>query len=325
MALDWMLLLTAAVGVAAPLILAGVGETLTERAGLINLSLDGTLLLAAMVGFAAAYHSGSVAIGFAAGAAVGAAVAALVGWAGAVLGASQVAVGFVLTLTCRDLAYFLGNPLARLQGPQLLPLPVPVLADLPVVGRLLFQHNAVVYASLLLVPGAWWVLFHTRVGLTLRAVGENPSAAYARGIDPRRVQVLAAVAGGALVGLAGAAFSLSVKPGWGRPQGAEGIGWIALALVIFGGWHPAKVAVGALLFAFLQVAGIPLQDAWPGVPTQVIQVAPFPLMIFTLALVHGLRTEPVQRWAGDHPRLQRVLHLLTAAAPRALGKDVRRE
>lgn len=322
MPLDWLMLTSAAVGVAAPLILAAVGETLTERAGLINLSLDGSLLLAAMVGFAAAYHSGSVVVGFAAAAAVGAAVAALVGWAGAVLGASQVAVGFVLTLTCRDLAYFLGNPLARLQGPQLLPLPVPGLADLPVLGPLLFRHDLVVYGSLLLVPAAWWVLFRTRVGLTLRAVGENPAAAYARGIDPRRVQVLAALAGGALVGLAGAAFSLSVKLGWGRPQGAEGIGWIALALVIFGGWHPLKVAIGALLFAFLQVAGIPLQDAWPGVPTQVVQVAPFPLMIFTLALVHGLRTEPVQRWSAGRPRLQRLLGALTAAAPRALGKGI---
>lgn len=321
MGFDLVTLLAAAVPTAAPVLLAALGETLTERAGLINLSLDGTLLLAAMVGFGAAYASGSVVLGFAAAALVGALVAALVGWAGAVLGASQVAVGFVLTLTCRDLAYFLGNPLSRLAGPQLVPRPVPVLADLPGLGPLLFQHTVLVYAGLLLVPVLWWVLFRTRLGLTLRAVGENPAAAYARGIDPRRVQVLAAVAGGALVGLAGAGFSLAVKPGWGRPQGAEGMGWIALALVIFGGWHPVKVALGALVFAFLQVGGIPLQDIWPGVPTQVIQMAPFPLMIFTLALVHGLRSEPVQRWAADHPRRRRWLHALTAAAPRSLGKS----
>jgi len=90
--------------------------------------------------------------------------------------------------------------------------------------------------------------------------------------------------------------------------------------VIFGGWHPVKVALGALLFAFLQVAGIPLQDVWPGVPTQVIQMAPFPLMILALALVHGLRSEPVQRWAADDPRRRRWLHALTAGAPRSLGK-----
>jgi len=181
----------------------------------------------------------------------------------------------------------------------------------------------VVYLSLLTAPAAWWFLFRTRRGLELRAVGEHPAAAYARGIDPNRTQLLYAVVGGALVGMAGAAYSLGVKPGWGRPQGAEGMGWIALALVIFGGWHPLKVAAGALLFAFLQVVGIPLQDAWPGVPTQVIQVAPFPLMIFTLVLIHLARSEAVTAWARKRPIAARLVRALGASAPRALGKPLR--
>jgi len=313
------------VAVSAPVIFAAVGETLTERAGLINLSLDGSLLLSAMVGFAVAYHSGSVALGFGAAALIGGAVAALVGWCGAFLGMSQVAVGFVLSLTCRDLAYFLGNPLSRVQGPQLSPVPLPGISDLPWIGEILFRHSLAVYASLLLAPAAWWFLFRTRAGLKVRAVGEHPAAAYARGIDPCRMQLLCAVVGGALVGLAGACFSLGVKPGWGRPQGAEGMGWIALALVIFGGWHPLKVAAGAILFAFLQVVGIPLQDILPGVPTQVIQVAPFPLMILTLVLIHLARSEAVQNWADQRSWTAFVARSLRGAAPRALGQPLQRE
>ncbi len=315
-------LLAAVVAGAAPVIFAAVGETVTERAGLINLSLDGSILLGAMTGFAAAHHTGSVTAGFAAAAAVGAVVAAVVALTGVYLGQSQVAVGFVLTLTCRDLAYFLGNPLSRIPGPQVPPLPVPGLADLPGVGEVLFRHNLVVYASLVLVPAAWLLLYRTRWGLAVRAVGEHPAAAYARGIDPRRVQLACAVVGGLLVGVAGAAFSLAVKPGWGRPQGAEGMGWIALALVIFGGWHPVKVAVGAYLFSLLQVVGIPLQTLLPSVPTQVFQVAPFPLMIFTLWLIHLTRSEAVQRWAGDRAWAWRLIHALRASAPRALGKPL---
>ncbi|GAB4274327.1 MAG: ABC transporter permease [Deferrisomatales bacterium] len=322
--LDLTLLLAAVVAGAAPVVLAALGETLTEKAGLINLSLDGTILLAAMGAFAASYLTGALWAGFAVGAALGAAVALLVALAGVYLGLSQVAVGFVLTLTCRDLAYFLGNPYSRLQGPQVVPWPVPFLADLPGVGTVLFRQTPVVYASLLLIPALWALLYRTRWGLQVRAVGENPAAAYARGFDPRRVQVLCALLGGALVGLAGAAFSLAVKPGWGRPQGAEGMGWIALALVIFGGWHPARVALGAYLFALLQVVGIPLQGLFPSVPAQVFQVAPFPLMIFTLLLLHLSETEGIRRWAEGSPRRRRLVSLLGASAPRALGRPFRK-
>ncbi len=321
---DLTLLLAGVVAGAAPIVLASLGETLTEKAGLINLSLDGTILLAAMAAFAVTYTTGSLWLGFAVAGGVGAAVAALVGFAGVILGVSQVAVGFVLTLMCRDLAYFLGNPYSRLQGPQVPPLPIPGLAELPVLGPVLFRQNPVVYLSLALVPAAWWFLYRTRRGLELRAVGEHPEAAFARGISPRGVQMTYAVVGGLLVGLAGAAFSLSIKPGWGRPQGAEGIGWIALALVIFGGWHPLKVALGAYLFAFLQVMGIPLQGWMPSVPAQVFQVAPFPLMIFTLLLMELSKRESVERWAERRPWARPVIRVLKGSAPRALGRPMRR-
>ena len=132
-----------------------------------------------------------------------------------------------------------------------------------------------------------------------------------------------AMVGGLFVGLAGATFSLSTKPGWGRPQGAEGSGWIALALVIFGGWHPVRAALGAYLFAFLQVLGIYLQDWFPSVPAQVFQVAPFPLMIFTLVVINVVQTETVVVWTEKRPLARAVLRIFSGGMPMALGKPYR--
>jgi len=302
----------------APLIFAALGETLTEKAGVINLSLDGTILLAAMTGFVTASATGSVWPGFAAAAATGMAVALILALIGVRLGQSQVAVGFALTFLCRDLAYFLGSPYSRRPGPQLLTAPVPGLSDLPIIGPILFNHSLVVYASFLAIPLLWYFMFHTRQGLVLRAVGENPEGCWGRGIRARLTQTIYTVAGGALVGLAGAAYSLAIKPGWGRPQGCEGIGWIALALVIFGGWHPLRVAIGAYIFGMLQMSGIVLQDMFPSIPSQIFQVAPFPLMIFTLVLIHLSRN--VRNTTGS-----RILALLSGTPPRALGRSHRQD
>lgn len=306
---------------AAPIVLATLGETLTEKAGVINLSLDGTILLSAMIAFAVALRTSSLTAGFAAGAATGAAVAAVVAFFSIGLRQSQVAVGFVLTLTTRDLAYFLGNAYARVPGPQATPLPIPGLADVPFLGPVFFQHRLPVYLSMMMIGILWWFIYRTGAGLRLRAIGDNPAAAYARGIDPRWRQVGYTIAGGLLVGLAGAAFSLAVKPGWGRPQGAEGTGWIALALVIFGGWHPVRAAVGAYLFSFLQVMGVHLQGVFDSVPSQVFQVAPFPLMIFTLVIISMAQRPAVMGAAAGRPHLTRLLRLIAGNAPKALGKN----
>ncbi len=318
--LSLTLLFAGVLATAAPLIIAALGETITEKVGVINLSLDGSLLLSAMIAFMVAYESNSFLLGFAAAAATGALIAGLVGMFGIYLGQLQVAVGFALTLLCRDLAYFAGNPYSRLQGPRLGNWKIPGLSDIPVIGPVLFQQSSVVYLALALIPAIWWYVYRTVRGLELRAVGENPEAAYTRGIDPRRKQLIYTLVGGALVGIAGAAFSLGIKPGWGRPQGIEGIGWIALAIVIFGGWHPVKVALGAFLFAFLQVIGITLQESWPGIPAQVFQVAPFPLMILTLVLINLLQREGVQRWLERRPALGLLLRQLRGRPPRALGR-----
>lgn len=317
------ILLGSIVAGAAPIVLASLGETLSEKAGVINLSLDGSILLSAMVGFVIAFETKSLLLGFAGGALAGALIAALVGLFSIYLGQSQVAVGFVLTLTARDVAYFFGNPYSRQYGPQVVPRPIPLLEDIPVVGTIFFNHGVIIYLSMLAIALSWWYLYRTPKGLRLRAVGEHPAAAYARGTNSRRIQMWYTVMGGLLVGVAGATFSLCTKAGWGRPQGAEGTGWIALAIVIFGGWHPAKVAFGAYLFSFLQVMGIQFQGWWPSIPAQVFQVAPFPLMIFMLLLVHAAQKGVTKGAPGTSSQLRRFLVLLSGSPPGALGKTFR--
>ena len=325
MEMDLTLLLSSVVAGAAPILLATLGETITEKTGIINLSLDGSILLSAMVAFVVAFKTNSVITGFAVASIVGASIAALVAFFSVYLRQSQVAVGFVLTLMTRDLAYFLGNPYSRINGPQAILHPVPFFTDIPFLGDIIFNHSVPVYLSMILIWVCWWYIYRTPLGLELRSVGEHPGASYARGIDPQRRQMLYAICGGALVGCAGATFSLYTKPGWGRPQGAEGSGWIALALVIFGGWHPVRAAVGAYLFSFLQVMGIYLQGWIPSVPAQVFQIAPFPLMIFTLLIMYLVRKESVLRWAEDKKTIKSILRVFSEAAPTALGKPYVKE
>ncbi|HNW92493.1 MAG TPA: ABC transporter permease, partial [bacterium] len=243
--MDAVSFLAIVLGAAPPLLFAVIGETIAERAGVINLSLDGTILLAAMAAFAAALATGCPLAGIAAGMAVGMAVSGLIAFTGIALRQSQVATGFVLALLARDLAYVLGNSVAHQPAGAVLipPVAVPLLTDIPVVGAIFFRQNLFVYLALLAVVCCWAFFYRTRMGLALRAVGERAEAAYARGLNVARWQYAAALTGGALVGLGGASFSLLVKPGWSRPYGVEGIGWIALAIVIFGNWHPLRAAL----------------------------------------------------------------------------------
>jgi simple sugar transport system permease protein len=323
-------LIAAVVAASPPVIFAVLGETLAEKSGVINLSLDGLLLLSAMTGFAAARAAGSVPAGAAAAMAVGAAAGFVVAFASLTLRQHQVATGFVLTLLCQNLAYLLGAPVAHVPGPQVSPAPVPVLAQWPLVGPVLFQQDALVYLSFVATAAVWWYLAKTAPGLVLRGVGEHPAAAAARGIAVTRTRYLYAVAGGALVGLGGAAFSLAVKPGWSRPYGIEGTGWIVLAIVIFGNWDPLRGAGGAYLFVLLQTLGTVLQSLMPRVPTQVFPTLPFPLMILALLLVALGNSERIHRALhrlppGARLRLLRTLRALQSSPPASLGAPLEQE
>ncbi len=322
---EWVFGLGGVLAAAAPLLIAVVGETFSERAGVVNLSVNGAMLLAAMAGFAVAVRTGSLELGFLAGAAIGGLMALIVAFASLTLRQSQVAVGLVLALLGRDLAYFLGNPFMGVPGPRVGAIPIPFLKDLPLVGPLLFQQSPVVYVAVVTVALAWLWIFQTRPGLVLRCVGERPPAAFARGVPVTRVRYAYAVLGGALVGFAGAAYTLDLKGGWQGPiSGIDGIGWIVLAITIFGGWHPVRGALGALLFALLQWLSLVLQPQLPGIPSQVLNVAPFPLMIFALLLTNLGNTEWVQTALSRLPesgrRLAlRLLRALQVSPPAALG------
>ena len=309
---------------AVPVLFASIGENITEKAGLINLSVNGTIILCAMGGFVVALTTSSLLLGFLIGAVIGAAVAAIVAFSSITLKQSQVAIGFVLALLCRDLAYFLGAPFTNKPGVFLSKVPIPLLADIPIIGPIFFNHSLVVYASYLFIIIAYIFMFKTRPGLMLQGIGERPAAAFARGANVKGLRYLYTIAGGALIGLSGPMYSLAVKIGWaGQLSGLDGIGWIALAITIFGGWNPLRVAFGAYLFGSLQQLGITLQST-TDIPIQILQAAPFPLMIFTLLLVNVGRAEWVERELAAMPEkprkiLSKILRALRTSPPSAMG------
>jgi simple sugar transport system permease protein len=305
------------VGAATPLVYAVVGETIAEKAGVVNLSLEGTIMLSAMTGFAAAHGSDSAVVGFIAAGAVGLAMAAVVAFSSIQLRLNQIAVGFVLTLLGIKLSSFLGDSFVGLPGTPVPPLAIPGLSRIPFIGPVFFEQNLSVYGSYLVLVVATLFVFRTRRGLELQAVGERPEAAFARGVGVNRLRYLYTMIGGTLAGVAGAAFSLDVKLGW-RENLTLNYGWIALAIVIFGGWNPLRAAVGAYLFGALQITALKLQPQFPSL-SQILPLFPFALMIFVLVVVYL----PGFRALGErHPGLRRFV---TGDPPSALGTAFRRE
>lgn len=317
--------LNSIIATATPLIIASLGETITERAGVINLSLNGSILLAAMLGFASAHLTDSLWIGIVVAMLVGAVVALLVAIGSLELRQDQVAVGFVLTLLAADLAEFLGTDFQNVPGPAAREIAIPFLSDIPIIGTVFFQHDGFVYFSFILLALVWIFIFRSRPGLSLRAVGERPETAFSRGVNVKTQRYLYTILGGALVGLAGAAYSLGIKAGWQASPAMDGDGWIALAIVIFGGWHPARVAFGAYLFAALRsLASVIQRDPNIDIPVVILNTLPWILMIVTLALVSG---GVIDRFLLMLPLpLQRRLRgILRSNPPEGLGQAFERE
>ena len=310
-----------------PLMLAITGETITERSGVINLSLDGSMMLSAMVGFFVAYESSSllgvpgdtlpVLLGFAAAAIVGAAAALLVAWGSIDLKQNQVAIGFVLTLLLADLANFLGQNHTRIPGPSVHSWGIPLLKDLPILGPIFFDHDPLVYFAFLVVAATTWWLYSTQPGLRMRGVGERPEAAFVRGVGVNRVRYVYSAIGGALVGMGGAAFSLDMKLGWSDNH-ILGMGWIALAIVIFGGWRPIGGALGAILYGATKYIATVLQQSYSDVPVVLFNSLQWLLMLGVLLLVSS---KGLLRLIEIAPkRFQRPLaRALRVSPPEALG------
>jgi simple sugar transport system permease protein len=301
----------------APLILAALGETFTERVGVVNLSLDGTMVLAGLAAFVAGVGTGSILIGALAGMLVGLLVALLVAFCSLDLKMSQVAVGFVLTLLCRDLAIFLGRSYIGVAGLTPSYFNIPLLSEIPFIGKILFQQDVFTYLSLIGVIGVWFWIFRTQAGLQLRTVGERPETAFARGISVRLTRYVYCGVGGLLVGLAGATYTLNVTSKWSESD-ITGNGWIALAIVIFGGWYPLRIAFGAYLVRGLSLLASRLQGSVISIPPSLLNAVPWVLMLITLALVSsGLLNRLSNRLP---PRFRGIgQSLLRTRPPAALG------
>jgi len=316
---------------ATPLIFAVIGETFTEKSGIINLSLNGTILLTAMGGFVVAISTKNLWLGFLVGGVIGMLVALVVAFSSISLKQSQVAIGFVLTLLCRDLAYFLGNPFMGSPGMRVAHTPIPGLVDIPILGPIFFNQNILVYASYVLILVSYVWINKTRPGLVLQGIGEKPKAAYGRGTDVNKLRYLYTALGGFISGMAGPMYSLSVKVGWkGSLSGLDGLGWIALAITIFGAWNPIRAALGVYLFVFLQWLGMVLQPYLSDFPSQVLQVAPFPLMILTLLLVNFGNTEWVEKMLARMPEsvrlaIKRFIRFVRSSPPASLGVPFEKE
>ncbi len=269
---------------AAPLLIAALGELVSERSGVLNLGVEGMMAMGAVVGFAAAHLTGEPSIGVLASIVAGAATAALFGFLTLILVANQVASGLALTLFGLGLSALIGGAFVSLPGQGMPHLYIPVLTDLPVVGRILFGQDWLIYVAAALTFAVWWFLFRTRAGLILRAVGDSHDSAHALGYSVIRVRFMAVLFGGACAGLAGGYLSLVYTPQWTQNMTA-GRGWIALALVVFATWLPGRVAIGALLFGAVSILQLHAQAFGVGVPSQFLSMLPYLTTIIVLVLI----------------------------------------
>ena len=243
--IDVVKTLASAVVAGTPVLYATLGEILTERSGVLNLGLEGMMLVGGLAGFATTQGTGSVYLGVLVALAAGAALALVHAFFTCSIGVNQVVSGLSLTLVGTGLAGYLGKSLVgQAAKDSFQALPIPLLSDLPVLGPIIFNQSLFVYFSFLLVPLLFFFIFRTRPGLNLRAVGENPSTADAQGIPVVGTRYLYTIAGGALVGLGGASISLGSNPSW-QDNITAGRGWIAVGLVIFALWNPWRALLGA--------------------------------------------------------------------------------
>jgi ABC-type uncharacterized transport system permease subunit len=301
----------AAIGLGTPIVFATLGEIITERAGVLNLGVQGMMLVGAVSGFWATFQTGNLVLGVAAAMLAGAALSLIHAFSSITLRVNQIVSGIALTLFGSGLASFIG----RTGSPALVgqpsretfePLLSGGIADWPVVGPLIFGHDALVYVSWIVVAAASYYLFRTKMGLALRAVGEDPASADAAGVEVARVRYLHVMVGGALAGLGGAYFSLALVPSWqDDPIGAAG--WIAIALVILASWRPWRALLAAYLFGAAGRLNFTFQTLGVSVPANLLAMIPFVLAIIAMIVLTS----------GKRARL--------LGAPAALGLPYARE
>ena len=273
---------------ATPLLLAAIGELVVERSGVLNLGVEGMMVMGAVAGFALTNTTGSTLIGIGGGMLAGAAISLLFAFVTQTLVANQVAAGLALTLFGLGLSGLLGESFVGTPGIKLPSLAVPGLTDIPFFGRILFGQDILVYISFALVAAVTWMLFRTRAGLIIRAVGDNHGSAHALGYRVVLVRYLTILFGGACAGLGGAYLSIGYTPLWVENMTA-GRGWIALALVVFSSWIPYRVAIGAYLFGAVSILQLHAQPLGLGVPSQFLSMLPYLVTILVLVVISSNR------------------------------------
>ncbi len=277
-------LFIAALKTGTPLLIIALGELICEKTGVLNLGQEGMMLMGAMAGFAGAMVSGSLLVGVLVAMFAGMMMAWLFGILTLTLSSNQVATGLALTIFGTGLSAFLGGSLVGNTIEGFKPIAIPLLSDIPFFGPLLFNHDALVYTSFVLVATAWWVLHKTRVGLVIRAVGENPHSANALGIKVIKVRYMVTLLGGAFAGLAGAYMSLSYTPMWMENMTA-GRGWIALALVVFASWRIGYLMLGAYLFGFTSIMHLMMQGAGIDISPNLLAMTPYVATVVVMVLL----------------------------------------
>lgn len=290
-----------------PLLLVALGEVVCEKTGVLNLGQEGMMLFGAVVGFIAAYSTGNLWLGVLMAMLAGVLLSSLFALVALAFNANQVATGLALTIFGVGLSTFVGaawvgKPLSGFE-----PIALPWLSELPVVGRMLFGQDLLVYLSFALFALVAWVLLKSRLGLIIQAVGENPDAASAMGLPVLRVRTLAVLFGGAMAGLAGSYLSLAYTPMWAENMSA-GRGWIALALVVFASWRVGRLLLGAYLFGLASILHLVAQGVGLNIPSNLLAMLPYVATIVVLVLLSrdGLRTRlyaPVslgQPWQPGH-------------------------
>src|SRR5580704_12710060 len=267
-----------------PLLLAAAGELVVERAGVLNLGIEGMMIMGAACGFAAAHFTGSVTVGAICGTLAGVGMAAIFGALTLGLAVNQVAAGLALTIFGIGLSGLIG---AGFVGERIEAAPhlyIPFLTDIPVIGKILFGQDAFVYLSIALVVGIWWFLYRTRAGLVLRAVGDSHTSAHALGYPVLKIRTLAVLFGGACAGLGGAYLPLAYTPFF-VPGMTAGRGWIALALVVFSSWKPGRIVIGAYLFGAVTILQLHTQALGLGIPSQLMSSLPYLATVIVLVLI----------------------------------------
>lgn len=269
---------------ATPLLLAALGELVTERSGVLNLGVEGMMIMGAVAGFAFAQMTGNAYLGAIGGVVVGTLFSLSFAFLAITLVTNQVATGLALTILGLGVSGLWGESYIGLAGVRMETIVIPFLSEIPIIGRPLFAQDAIFYVSIALVIGISYFLFKTRAGLILRSVGDNHGSAHALGISVTKVRYLAVMFGGACSGLAGAHLSLVYTPQWVENMTA-GRGWIALALVVFASWRPMRVIAGAYLFGAVGIAQLHIQALGYDIPSQLLSSLPYIATIVVLVII----------------------------------------